>query len=128
MRRFIKVMALLVMILAGSWPAAYLGGTPGPEPCPCGAPHPDPCPCRPTRSSGPTAPSGAALAAPVAILAAPCAQARAGRPEPRPIPAELLARAGAELLEAGPTRLARPGPLLLRPGSDLQASLSVFRI
>lgn len=132
MRRFIQVLTLLVMILAGSWPSAYLGGAPRPVSCCGGMTDPD-CPCRmPSRSSGPTTPCGVGQSAPVAILAAPCAAAqtvRSARPEPRPVPSALLARTPAGQAKGDPTRLPRPGPwAIMRLGDNRQAKLSVFRI
>jgi hypothetical protein len=139
-RRLIQVLTLLVMILAGSWPAAYLDGAPEPGSCCAGMAAGQPCPCRmPGRSSGPTAPCGQSQPAPLAILVAPLAgiQAqRTARPEPQPAPLAIRLlglRADADPAAGGPSRLARPGPGWARQRADeppgrRQARLSVFRI
>ena len=132
MRRFIQVLTLLVMILAGSLPAAYLGGAPRPGSC-CPGMTDTSCPCRmPSRSPGPTAPCGMGQSAPVALLAAPSAAVqtfRTARPEPRPVPPFLPVGTVADLAAGGPSRLARPGPgPAWEPACRRQARLSVFRI
>jgi hypothetical protein len=132
LRRFIQVLTLLVMVLAGSWPAAYLGGAPRPMSCCGGMTDPD-CPCRmPSRSSGPTAPCGMGQSAPVALLAAPggaVRSVRVARSEPRPVPAGFLAPAPADRAKGDPSLLARPGPWRpAGPDDKRQAKLSVFRI
>ncbi|MGA2079231.1 MAG: hypothetical protein ABSH53_01250 [Holophaga sp.] len=125
MRRFIQLMALLVMVLAGSLPGLHLLGPSWPAPC-CAHMAGQPCPC-PSRAPGPTAPCGLGQTAP-ALLAAPAlpAQAEARKAEPSPCPGFVLA--SAPRLEGDPAVLARPGPILRLPPLDRQALLAVFRI
>lgn len=129
MRRSIQVLALLLMILAGSLPGLRLLGPAHVEPCCADGPQ---CPCRmPDRSPAPDAPCGLAATAPPALLAAPCrqAQVRPARTEPSPFPPACLARVAARLPLADPSCLARPGPTPPPvPSADRPALLSVFRI
>ena len=127
MRRFLQLMALLVMVLAGSLPGLRLLESSGPMPC-CVHMDGQPCPCRaPSRAPGPTAPCGLGLAAP-AVLAAPGlpAQAEARRAEPSPCPGFVLASGPRP--DGDPAVLARPGATLRLPPLDRQALLKVFRI
>jgi len=127
-RRLIQVFALMLAILSGSLPGAYLLG-PAPSASCCGSMPTPECPCRPARSPGPTAPCGLATTSPAAILAAPCrlAQTRPARPEPSPFPPVCPERTAARLPLDDPSLLARPGPAP-GPGPDRHALLSVFRI
>ena len=128
MRRFVQLMALVAMILAGSLPGLHLLTPARTPPC-CAHMGGQPCPCRmPGRAPGPTAPCGMGLTAP-ALPTVLCrtAQAEGQRAEPSPCPGFVLAPA--RHLEGGPAVLARPGPASLRvPPPDRQALLAVFRI
>ena len=133
MRRTLQVIALLIAILCGSVPGLRLLGaaTAG---CRCGAVPMDSCPCRtPSRPSGTTAPCAPGGIAPVAALTSPCSAAqsavRPARSEPSPVPPALLAAGRGRFLDAGPSLLARPGPVpLFDSGPDRLAKLSLLRI
>lgn len=130
MRRFVQLMVLVVMILAGSVPGLYLLGPSRPLAC-CASMDPKPCPCRDAdRSPGPTAPCGPGMTIPAALLALPGApsQARPGRREPAPFPRKHPAGILARLRAAGPGLQPRPGPAPPGGSGDLQARLTVFRI
>ena len=130
MRRFVQLLALVVMILTGSVPGLYLLGPSRPMAC-CAFMGHKPCPCRSSdRSPGPAAPCGPGLRVPAALLAAPAALAPAGSAHREPAPFPQIRPAGtiARLLAADPGLQARPGPA--PPGLDRnpQAWLSLFRI
>jgi hypothetical protein len=123
-RRMIQVFALLMVILTGSLPGAYLLGAAHVEPC-CATKLDCPCPM-PAHSPGPTAP-GLAATAP-ATVTAPCLQAQIRPSEPSPLPST-LAWSVARFPLAEPSVLARPGPTAPPgPTQDRHALLSVFRI
>ena len=129
MRRFVQLMALVVMVLAGSMPGLHLLGPAHPHSCCASMPQ---CPCpMPDRSPAPIAPCGLGANAPVVLPANPSEAAwkRQGSTEPVPFPRALQPRAAALLAASSPRIPARPGPSL-PPGSGpgRQAALSVFRI
>jgi len=124
----VQVFALLLMVLAGSLPGLSLLAPARSETCGCGMPA-DTCPMKmPSRSPGP-APCNPATPAPVAALAAPCAVAQAAdaRREPSPFPQSSYVPA-TRFLAAGPSALARPGPVPPFEPCPTLAQLSVFRI
>ena len=132
LRRTLHVIALLIAILCGSIPGLRLLGSTRTEPCPCCA-----GPCRmperaPAAPCGPAAPCHPGATAPVAALAAACSAVQtASRPrtEPSPLPRFLLAAREGRFLDAGPSVLARPGPVPpFDSGPTRLAKLSLLRI
>jgi hypothetical protein len=110
------------MILTGSLPGLTLLAPARTATCDC----PGPCPCRtPARSSAPAAPG--LVQAGVVSVAGQVQTARDLRREPSPCPEACLLRAAAQLAQATPALLPRPGPET-PPGPQRQALLSVFRI